>query len=434
MNPWTAPYATASDVVESINTYGLSPGLKLVAWLNAPLFRGSSDPKQLLTSAQDAFESGDERKAAGFFMKYLNSATLGLEDVGPADRESGSLPGLSGGREEKWVDDLVADCLQKGLKPTVAADQAESIKRAVEKGLPPGHFLVITTQSVDRRQGLFKAVRDQGVVIDCSVPKGSRRADTQAQEKVLIDTMTTILKPHRKKMDRPAFNALCEKTGFDLRVFANNLEILIEFVGARDQINADDVAAVLKRTKLDPIYELTNAVSDRETLGKALFFLDSLLGGDAHPLQILAALTNQVRRLLLARDFAESTHGRVWFDGCTYNQFQSQVLPAMVAYDQQLLEELDSWQQKLEPGATPVEGKSRQARKGASKKPADLLVADNPKNAYPLYLMLQKSGRFTKSELLRTTQALLDTDRHLKSSAQDPKLVLEWLIMHLCGV
>ena len=218
--PLDGTVATASDVVESINTYGLSPGMKLVAWLDAPLFRGSTDPKQLLTSAQNAFESGEDRKAAGFFMKYLNSAKLGLEDVGPADRESGSLPGLSGGREEKWVDDLVADCLQKGLKPTVAADQAESIKRAVEKGLPPGHFLVITTQSVDRRQGLFKAVRDQGVVIDCSVPKGSRRADTQAQEKVLIDTMKAILKPHRKKMDRPAFNALCEKTGFDLRAFS----------------------------------------------------------------------------------------------------------------------------------------------------------------------------------------------------------------------
>ena len=214
---------------------------------------------------------------------------------------------------------------------------------------------------------------------------------------------------------------------------ANNLEILIQFVGAREQIDAADVAGVLQRTKLDPIYELTNAVSER-ALGKSLFFLDSLLGGDAHPLQILAALTNQVRRLLLAKDFSESTHGRIWSDSCTYNQFQSQVVPAMVAYDQQLLEELDGWRQKLDSGATPVEGKTSRARKGASKKTVDLLVANNPKNAYPLYLMLQKSGRFSKSELLRATQALLDTDRHLKSSAQDPKLVLEWLIMHLCGV
>jgi DNA polymerase-3 subunit delta len=291
---------------------------------------------------------------------------------------------------------------------------------------------MITTDGVDRRQSLYKLIRDTGVVVDCSVPKGNRRADRQAQQKVLIDTMHATLKPRGKTMDRNAFEALCEQTGFDLRTFASNLEILAHFVGTRAEITAEDVASTLQRTRQDPIYELTNAVSDR-SLETALFFLTSLLEADAHPLQILAALTNQCRRLLLARDFADSAHGQAWFEECTYHQFRAQVVPAMVAYDQQLLEEVGRWQRQLMPGPRPAEGKSGRSRKTQAKQKGDLLLAQNPKNAYPLYLLMRKTTRFTRHDLLRAHIDLLDSDRYLKSSTQDPKMVLERLVVRLCG-
>ena len=430
--PLDGAVATAADVVERVTTYGLTPEMKLVAWRDARLFRPAAGRKQLLDSARNAFEARETRKAANFFLRFLSRANLTLEDVGRAERGSGQVQGLSGDRDDEWVDHIVAYCQEKNLQPTIAEGQAELIKRLVEKGLPRRHVLVITTESVDRRQGIYKTMAEKGVVIDCSVPKGNRRADRQAQEKVLLDTMHAALKPYRKTMDRSAFNALCEQTGFDLRTFANNLEILIHFVGRRPEINAADVEEALQRTKQDPIYELTNAVSD-QTLDKALIYLASLMGGDAHPLQILAALTNQFRRLLLAVDFAESEYGRAWFEGCTYNQFRAQVIPAMIDYDKLLLEEMDKWQQELAPGETPAKAISSRTKKSNLKKASDLLVAKNPKNAYPLYLLMQKTRRFAKTDLLEAMEALLDTDRHLKSSAQNPKLVLEQLIMRLCG-
>jgi len=67
-------------------------------------------------------------------------------------------------------------------------------------------------------------------------------------------------------------------------------------VGERREITAEDVAAVLTRTKKDPLYELTNAVTDRDW-EKSFFFLASLLAGDIHGLQALAAIANQVRKL-----------------------------------------------------------------------------------------------------------------------------------------
>jgi DNA polymerase-3 subunit delta len=430
--PLDGTIATAADVVECVTTYGFSPDLKLVAWRGARLFRPTADRKQLLSAARKAAEARENRKAANFFLKFLALAGLSFEDLGRTERASGQVPGLGGGSDDDWVDDLVTYCQAKQLQPAAPEDQAELIKRALERGLPHRHILVITTEGVDRRQALYKLIRDMGVVVDCSVPKGNRRADRQVQEKVLSDTMHAILKPHRKTMDHRAFSALCEQTGFDLRTFANNLEILVQFAGSRPEISAEDVANTLQRTKQDPIYELTNAVSDR-SFETALFFLASLLAADAHPLQIVAALTNQFRRLLLARDFADSSHGQAWFEECNYHQFRARTIPAMVAYDQQLLEEVARWQRQLMPGASPAEDGAGRTKKTRSKKPGDLLLAQNPKNPYPLYLLLRKAARFTRDDLLRALEDLLNTDRHLKSSAQDPKMALERLVMRLCG-
>ena len=114
------------------------------------------------------------------------------------------------------------------------------------------------------------------MVVDCSVPKGDRRADRASQDIVLNSQMKEILAAGEKKISNDAYRALVEMTGFDLRMFAANLEKLISYLGERETIAVEDVAAVLQRTKKDPIYELTNAIVERNA-DNALFFLKSLL-------------------------------------------------------------------------------------------------------------------------------------------------------------
>ncbi len=113
-------------------------------------------------------------------------------------------------------------------------------------------------------------------------------------------------------------------------------------LGDRKKITQDDVENVLKRTKKDPIYEFTNAISDRN-VEKSLFFLDSLLSDNLHPLQLLAAITNQIRKLLIARGFIESAHGRSWHSGIQYGQFKSSIMPAVQIYDRDILDQLREW-------------------------------------------------------------------------------------------
>ncbi len=61
-----------------------------------------------------------------------------------------------------------------------------------------------------------------------------------------------------------------------------------------------------------------------------------------------------------------------------------------------------------------------------------MLIARNPKNFYPVYQLLKKSERFTKTDLSEALELVNEADIQLKSSRQDPKIVLEKLIMFIC--
>jgi len=284
--------------------------------------------------------------------------------------------------------------------------------------------LVITTDMVDRRRKLFKTISTHGVVVDCSVAKGEKAADKKAQQEVLRETMTGLLRERGKTMDPKAFDALCETTGFDLRTFVNSLEKLCTYAGARKAITADDVKTVLVRTKIDPVFELTNAVGEKNTEA-ALFYLNSLLyGAEAHPLQVLTAIANQIRKLIVIRDFMDSRHGKAWQKGMTFQTFKDRVLPAVQAYEADLTE------QSTQQNAAFPESSGKKGAKG-EKSSADLTIGPDPRNPYPAFKTFEKAARFSMAELIAAFPLLHDTDRRLKSST-DPHLALEYLIITLC--
>jgi DNA polymerase-3 subunit delta len=149
-----------------------------------------------------------------------------------------------------------------------------------------------------------------------------------------------------------------------------------------------------------------------------------------HPLQILAAMTNQIRKLLMAKDFVESPHGSQWQTGARYDFFKSRISPAIQNYDRTLLEHLEGWEGLL---AVASDDMTERAKKKSSKIRTDLMILKNPQNPYPVYQLLLKSDRFAKSELLSAVEHLHQADLKLKRSGQRPQLILEEFILKLCG-
>ena len=419
------------DVIESVNTFSLLPGTKVVAMRDSRIFYTRENKSRLLENAKKAYDNDDKKKAAKFLLSLMSNLNLSFEDIDPSNR-SKTLKAVSDSiQPDDWLDDVIGYCQENELDIPEPLDQAGALQKAIEKGFPKNNHLVITTDVADKRRSLYKAISKLGVAIDCTVPKGDRRADKIAQEDILVQKMAEILKPSKKEMDKDAYRALLDMTGFDLRVFCGSLEKLVDYIGKRSAITVQDVEAVLKRTKKDPIYEFTNAVADRR-IESVLFFLNSLLAADFHPLQILAAVVNQVRRLTLAKDFVENQPSSGWHAGLSFNAFQQRVMPAIAAYDQELLQVLERWDNPLPASGDidkpPARGRGRKKKKAQT----DLLLARNPKNAYPVYQLMKKSEHYSKTELLAAVGLLAETDAQLKLSGQDPRLILERLLFKLC--
>ncbi len=415
----------------AVNTYSLMAEPKVVALTDARLFLSRRNEEGLWQKAFDAAQSDRLAKAARFFGDGLGVRGMAWEDLeGRGDWQV--LLGVSpGGGDWSWASPVVQYARENGLTVSQAPDPSQTLEAAIANGFPAGHHLIITTPLVDKRRRVFQVIKDAGVVIDCTVPGGDRKADRAEQTLVMDRTVDEILKTCRKKMGREARQALYALTGFDLRTVTTSVEKLANFTGDRPEIDSADVRRCLERTRRDPLYEFTNAVTDRH-LDKSLFFLQSLMdsGDFDHPLPLLAAITNQVRKLIVAKDFTRSRFGRAWHPGCSYPAFQQQVVPAIKAYDDQMGERLVAWQNTLAPSGGNQGKKKKRASK--TRMASDLTLLGRARSPYPVFRTLVKADRFTRRELEAALGAVSRADRQLKRGGPGGKLVLERVIIGIC--
>ncbi len=420
------------EAIEKVNTYSLLSGTKVIAINDSKIFYAREDDKILLQKAKEAYDNDDLKKSAGYFLSLLGLLSLSLEDVNKSNIDKSLKIDSDASGDDGWLNKVLDYCKDNGLTVPARKDNSKVLQSAIEKGFPEGNHLIITTDMVDKRRTLFNSIKENGMIIDCSVPKGERRAEKKAQEAVINEKMREILVRNGKTMDKGAYLAMYEMTGFDLRTFSSNLEKLVSYAGDRKNITVDDVKSVLQRTKKDPIFELSGAISDKDT-GNALFYLDSLLSTGFHPLQTLAAITNQIRRLLLIKGFVESPQGSTWRAGSKYYHFQKSVMPAIIEHDKVLANQVEEWESMISKDADlDYEKSKKRGKKKKSELTADLLIVKSANNPYPVYQLLLKSDNFTKEALILALESLSEADRRLKSTGQNPKLILEDAIIKIC--
>ena len=433
--PVDATAGNLHEAVEKVCTYPLLGGRKVVALLDARLFESRKIPVQLLRKAMNAVESKHLQQAAAHLLEFMALARVDLDDLSGAGREEHLPPDPELTEDCRWLDEVLTFCRQTGRTAAAPADTAVLLEKTIERGLPEGNRLILTTDSVDRRKKLYELINARGLVIDCSVPKGERKADKKAQEAVLQEIKSSLLKKHNKSLQPGAFELLYELTGFEPRTFAGNMEKLITYAGERREITRGDVEAVLERTKQDPIFAFTNAVTEKSGT-EALFYLDSLLHDPQQPIrpeQIVVAVLNQVRKLLRIKEFIATPEGGVWFAACPFNQFRTTVMPAVVEHDQNLSQRLTQWRDVLTAAGDSKGSSGAGSKKSAAKAGSDLLIAPQPHNPYPVYQLFRKSERFSSGELRQAVEVLAQADRQIKGGSENKQLVLEKLVWSICG-
>jgi len=299
----------------------------------------------------------------------------------------------------------------------------------IGKGIPSNHSLIFTTNLIDKRKKIYKIIADKGLIIDCSVATGVRKSDIDEQRAVLQSIAGKILAASKKTLDNQTFHALVDLTGFNLDLFVQNIGKLIAYCGKREIISLADVKSVIIRDKKDPIFNLTNAFMAKD-VKNSLFYLNSLFNEGFHPLQILKSFENQTRKLILVKCFTEQFFGNnttINLKRINFNSFKQSVLPKIIDYDKQTKKDSERQDDYL------IMKSSKTKKKKQTNKSTDLFLAPNPKNAYPVFQIFQKSENFSLNELNQALIFLSDLDYRLKSSSFDARTAIENFIINTCS-
>lgn len=411
-----------ADLLEQLNTYSFFSSTQVVVLRNVLVFSNSRNREEPIKKIKKAYDNNDMNKAADLFLRLLGQSHMALEDTGPqaiAEKfniDAEAFDGLD------WINGILRYCQRQALEVPRVSDDATLLLNAIKRGFPKHHYLILTADAADKRTGLYKAIKNDGTVIDCSVAKGVRKKDREAQQQVIYTQAKEILTAAGKKMPPKALEEMYRLIGFDMHAFSRSLEKLINYTGTRETIDVADIKTVLVKSREEPIYELTGAISDKKSVD-ALRLLSELLNSGYHYLQVLMAITNQVRRLLLIKGFADSEDGTRWRAGMSYDQFKNVVMPMIQLYDKKLAEKISTWTESSD---------KNDGRQKKQKPVTEQIIARQPNNPYPVYQQFRKADNFSQNELTAALNRLHAADVMLKTTGRVPEFVLQELIISIC--
>ena len=390
-------------ILDSVNTFALFGGRKVVVVRNSRIFYSRANLPGLVAKSREAYEAGDLKTAAHLLVEVLGYADWSLADVGagawreiPADLWKQTLGVEQEQSEVEWLEQVVEYASSAELKIPVKTDEGSLLEEALLQGFPPGHCLLITTDTIDRRRGLYRLMEEKGMVADFSVTSGASRKARSQQDAVLRSLAEETLSVAGKKIEPAALSLLLERTGFNLWALKTQLEKIISFVGDETPVTLEQVESMGDQFREEALYELNNAVTGRDCQA-ALQVLNRLLDQNYHPLQLIASLATEVRRLLLAQEFIEDHLSGKLDPRISYGGFQRTVLPIV----------------------------KENAEKGSP------LGSMHP---FALHKTLVRSRAYQTAELINAFQHLFRADLTLKSSGIAERAVMESLILKLCQI
>ncbi len=380
-------------------TPSLFGGARVLLVENTTLFSARADQQKILAKAMDSWEGGD-RKAAFRALAQLLSL-LGI-DSDSLKRGSDWMDEVLGGsattRDREILFQISREFLEENRKGETKSSEA-ALEEIILSSFPEQTFLIFTAASVDKRKKIFKAMEKQGRVVECAVPREKRGANLE--KGFFENQVRRALQGCEKTINPRAMQLMYSRAGADLRQLHAEIDKLVAFAGDRKEITVQDVETLFDDSHEAEFFEFTNALRSAD-LAKCLPALHQNLKIVSHPLQTLAVMANDIRRLMVARELLFSTFREAWKPGMTYDGF------------------------------VPILRKALQDNPRLKEKGTYNLLA---MNEYALFNLLKVAQKFTMEKLLGIMEAILDADILLKSSrlgARSPQIILEKVVYAIC--
>jgi len=162
----------------------------------------------------------------------------------------------------------------------------------------PETILVFTADKIDGRKKFFQDFKKRGVLVefkrlyDNQIPAFVREQARAAGRSLTEDAMALF----------------CRRVGNNLQEINGELTKLFAYIGERTLVDAADVAAVVSDTRVDSIFDLTNALGGRDK-GEALRLLARLLDEGGVPLVLLTMMVRHFRQLWKIRELLDQQVG-----------------------------------------------------------------------------------------------------------------------------
>jgi DNA polymerase-3 subunit delta len=151
--------------------------------------------------------------------------------------------------------------------------------------------LVLTAESLDKRKKAFKRLSEVAAVVEMKRPYDSQIGEW-------IDYLAFR---RNLKVSREASLMLRQYVGVNLTELNNELGKLQDYLGERKQVEPEDVLKVVSQTRVDRIFDLTDAIGRRDRVS-ALHSLANLLDHGQNEVGILTMITRHFRILAQLKD------------------------------------------------------------------------------------------------------------------------------------
>lgn len=392
VNPIDGDREDGGRTLSRLMSFSLLPGRQLFRVTDSRIFHSKTVVEEIWNKAVQAFQGGNPGPARNHLQSMVQAVGLKIEGPTPLSElppaEWQKLFAFAKPSENLlWADHLlgeVGDQIQ-----TATANLADRYIATFEKGIPPQNILLLTAETVDKRQKLFTYFKKIGTVVDCSVTSGGSAAAQTEQKDILREMMQKTLVEFHKKIEPRAVEIFFERVGFHPVAVVVETEKLVHSIGDRPTITAGDIEEMVARNREDALYELTDALGKRQA-DRTLTILFHLLEQGIHELAVLSTLRNYLKKQLIFRSL-QLRDFPVWRSNMNARDFQNTYLPALKAEEEY----------------------------------GELLQG----HPYALFMSFSKASEYSCSGLKRWLAMLLDAEFRLKGSPLPPRLVIEELLL-----
>jgi DNA polymerase III subunit delta len=382
------------SILERLHTFPFFPGRKVVTVKNPVQIFSPGSEDQLWKKAEEAWQKGQQERCTRLIRTLLQSAGFSLKitvEGFPGNEEllAEKLFPNKNGLLPTWFKEALIHIKDQLPEESEALNPDQLLESAIHQGFPKDHILILLVEGSPGAKKIVKSIAEYGVVLNLSVRQGKKGEQTVTLKAYL----RSRLSQEGKSILPQAEALLLERIEPEVFLLEMEIQKLFSYLGDRKQILPKDIIELVGSNREEPLYELTTVLGERN-FEEGLRKLKQLWEQGYNPLQILAGITNTLRRLLVAKELLETVSeapARVWQD---FGTFSAKILP------------------QLKEIPLP-----------------DLLSKVHP---FVLFNTLKTAGNFSVPHLISAMEDLHEADRRLKTSAATPAFLLEDFIISFC--